>query len=94
MFCEKGLGKLGWDPGVERLCDSIRVRGMWWTFISFQAYIAYEDPTTRPAVSLVGGSLRTNFLSGWEAGIGTKVWVSLSESNQKKSATDCTGIQL
>lgn len=30
----------------------------------------------------------------WEAGIGTKAWVSLSECNQKKSASDCTGIQL
>lgn len=45
-------------------------------------------------MSLAGGPLRTNSLSGWEAEIGTEVWVSLSECNQKKSAMDCAGIQL
>lgn len=35
VFWEKGLGKLGRDPGVERLSDSTGIRGMWWSFVSF-----------------------------------------------------------
>lgn len=55
MFCKKGFGKLGWDPGVKS--DSAGVRYV----VDFYSFLtSCEDPTKRSIVSLVGGPLRTN----------------------------------
>lgn len=55
MFYEKGLGKLGWDPGVESDSAGVRYVVDFYSFLS-----SHEDPTKRPVVSLVGGPLRMN----------------------------------
>lgn len=55
VFYEKGLGKLGWDPGVESDSAGVRYVVDFYSFLS-----SHEDPTKRPVVSLVGGPLRMN----------------------------------
>lgn len=57
MCCEKGLGKLGRDPGAERCSDSTGVRYV----VGFSFFLSSrDDPAKGPVVSLVGGPLRTN----------------------------------